>query len=145
MLLSGRVSLWSCHFFLLNCYIIELAETFVNQQKISGLKQIYFINPHIIAHVNKILKPKMAFSKHWVGQYCAWMLPVRMTQLRRRWRRNPRRRRCHLGKHHYENIAVHLGIAQIAIGPPPALKRALCGTYFRAKSCKCPFVHGHFS
>ena len=28
--------------------------------------------------------------------------------------------------------------------PPPSLKRALCGTYFRAKSCKCPFVHGHF-
>ena len=28
--------------------------------------------------------------------------------------------------------------------PPPALKRALCGTYFWAKSCKCPFVHGHF-
>ena len=29
--------------------------------------------------------------------------------------------------------------------PRPALKQALCGTYFRAKSCKCPFVHGHFS
>ena len=29
--------------------------------------------------------------------------------------------------------------------PRPAPKRALCGTYFRAKSCKCPFVHGHFS
>ena len=29
--------------------------------------------------------------------------------------------------------------------PPPALKRALCGTYFRAKSCKWQFVHGHFS
>ena len=28
---------------------------------------------------------------------------------------------------------------------PPALKRALWGTYFWAKSCKCPFVHGHFS
>ena len=51
-----------------------------------------------------------------------------------------------LGKHHHKNIAVHLGIAQIAIGPPPpALKRALCGTYFRAKSCKCPFLHGYFS
>ena len=24
-----------------------------------------------------------------------------------------------LGKHHHKNIAVHLGIAQIAIGPPP--------------------------
>ena len=27
-------SLWLCHFILLNCYIIELAETFVNQQRI---------------------------------------------------------------------------------------------------------------
>merc|ERR1712077_119157 len=25
----------------------------------------------------------------------------------------------HLGKHHYKKISVHLGIAQIAIGPPP--------------------------
>ena len=43
-----------------------------------------------------------------------------------------------LGKPHRKNIAVHLGIAQIALDPPPAVKRALCGTY-------CPFVHGHFS
>ena len=50
-----------------------------------------------------------------------------------------------LGKPHRKNIAVHLGIAQIAIGPPPAVKRALCGTYFRAKSCKCPSVLRHFS
>ena len=28
---------------------------------------------------------------------------------------------------------------------PPPVKRALCGTNCRAKSCKCPFVHGHFS
>ena len=27
---------------------------------------------------------------------------------------------------------LHLGIAQIAIGPPPALNRALWGTFFRA-------------
>ena len=40
-----------------------------------------------------------------------------------------------LGKPHHKNIAVHLGIAQIAIGPPlpPALKRALNDTYFRAQ------------
>ena len=51
-----------------------------------------------------------------------------------------------LGKPQIKFVSVHLGIAQIAIGPPPpAVKRALCGTYFRAKSCKCPSVLRHFS
>ena len=37
------------------------------------------------------------------------------------------------GKHHYKNIAVHLGIAQIAIGPPP---RAQTGTLWHLYSGK---------
>ena len=45
-----------------------------------------------------------------------------------------------LGKPHWENIAVHLGIAQIAIGSPPALKRApIFGPNFNIlKGCMVP-------
>ena len=35
-----------------------------------------------------------------------------------------------LGKTHIRWCTLHLGIAQIAIGPPPALNRALWGTFF---------------
>ena len=37
-----------------------------------------------------------------------------------------------LGKTLFPWRPLHLGIAQIAIGPPPALNRALWGTFFRA-------------
>ena len=78
-----------------------------------------------------------------VGFRCPWLVSERRINrsslvrhprtdpaVKQRWK-NPKSF-ADLGKTLFPWRPLHLGIAQIAIGPPPALNRALWGTFFRA-------------